>query len=214
VYPVAPAGNPLRRQWGLEGRYVVGYLGNMGRAHEFGTMLSAARQLRSRKDILFLFIGDGPQRQWVETEVGRLALTNIRFESYQPRDTLALSLSVADVHLLSLLPALEGLVVPSKFYGIAVVGRPSIFIGDVVGEIPQLLQEADCGKAFWPGESHALARCIEELADAPERYRRMGKRARALFEKRFDKGIAMAKWIVWLESVMQAGSQQPEGREA
>ncbi len=44
---------------GLADKFVVGYSGNMGRAHEFETVLSAAAILKDRKDFIFLFIGDG-----------------------------------------------------------------------------------------------------------------------------------------------------------
>ena len=44
-------------------------------------------------------------------------------------------MAAADVHLVSLLPQIEGLIVPSKFYGILAAGRPAIFIGDAEGEI-------------------------------------------------------------------------------
>ena len=45
------------------------------------------------------------------------------------------SLNVPDVHLISLLPAMESLIVPSKCYGILAAGRPVLFIGDPEGEI-------------------------------------------------------------------------------
>jgi colanic acid biosynthesis glycosyl transferase WcaI len=45
VRPVAAQENPLRTAWGLGDKFVVGYSGNMGRAHEFETMLGAMAQL-------------------------------------------------------------------------------------------------------------------------------------------------------------------------
>jgi hypothetical protein len=54
-------------------------------------------------------------------------------------------LAVADVHWLSLNPKLEGLIVPSKFYGIAAAGKPTIIIGDKNGEIARLVQRRGCG---------------------------------------------------------------------
>ena len=51
----------------------------------------------------------------------------------------------ADVRLVSLLPELEGLIVPSKVYGILAAGRPAIFIGDTHGEVATLLHAHGCG---------------------------------------------------------------------
>jgi len=47
----------LRNEWGLAGRFVVGYSGNLGRAHELDTILEAARLLAPESGIAFLFIG-------------------------------------------------------------------------------------------------------------------------------------------------------------
>ena len=55
--------------------------------------------------------------------------------SYQPYDRLAESLRASDVHLVTLLKRLEGLMVPSKFYAIVAAGRPVLFVGDQDGEI-------------------------------------------------------------------------------
>ena len=139
IAPVAPAANALRRQWGLEDRFVVGYSGNLGRAHDIDTILDAIALIDRAQT--------APARPRARGSPGcssaaaagsmrcasgwrRCDSTSVRFEPYQPRERLAESLSVADVHLVSLRPELEGLIVPSKFYGIAAAGRPAIFIGD------------------------------------------------------------------------------------
>src|SRR6185503_4809828 len=108
--------NILRREWNLQDAFVVGYSGNMGRVHEFGTILDAAERLKSSVNIVFLFIGEGAQRNWIEEEARRRGLENIMFKPYQPRKKLGLSLTIPDVHLISLRRSMEGLIVPSKFY--------------------------------------------------------------------------------------------------
>ncbi|MCW8828146.1 MAG: glycosyltransferase family 4 protein [Gammaproteobacteria bacterium] len=194
IQPVSREVNPLRKAWGIDERFVVGYSGNLGRAHEFVTVLDAAEQLRERHDVMFLFIGGGAQRDKVEHEAQRRGLSNVMFQPYQPRERLGESLSVSDVHLVSLNPALEGLIVPSKFYGIAAAGRPTLFIGDVDGEIPRLLREGDCGYAVPGGDADGLAKHILELASDSVRCFAMGGNARALFEQRFDRKHAVEAW--------------------
>ena len=49
IRPFAAADNPLRREWGLERQFVVCYSGNMGRAHEFDTILDAAELLHAEE---------------------------------------------------------------------------------------------------------------------------------------------------------------------
>lgn len=113
---------------------------------------------------------------------------------YQPRERLPLSLTLLDVHLISLIPALEGLIVPSKFYGVAAAGRPSVFIGDPEGEIARILRQTDSGVVVEPGDGKGLAGEIVRLREEPEAAARIGANALALFEARFDKRIGLEKW--------------------
>lgn len=194
IQPLDRDKNDLRRTWNLLNKFVVGYSGNIGRVHEFGTIIDAAEQLKSSTNIVFLFIGEGAQRDWIEEEVRGRGLTNVMLKPHQPREQLRLSLSIPDVHLISLQPAMEGLIVPSKFYGILAAGRPTIFIGSKDGEIPRILHEAECGFSVEKGKAEELSHVIRQLADYPSICVILGERARALFERRFDKIHAMSAW--------------------
>ncbi len=194
-----PHVSPLRTQWGLEGRFVVAYSGNMGRAHDFDTAIDACEILRGEPAIAFLFIGDGYQRPRLEREARRRGLASISFHPYQSREQLGASLGVADVHLVSLLPALEGLVVPSKFYGVLAAGRPVIVIGDPHGELARIALEARCGLALAAGDAAGLAGAIRALSDDPARCASLGINAREAFEARYDRPYAMALWEKALE---------------
>ncbi|HEX2547982.1 MAG TPA: glycosyltransferase family 4 protein [Ramlibacter sp.] len=194
IRPLDASLNPLRAEWGLADKFVVGYSGNLGRAHEFTTILDAAKVLASRTDIAFLFIGGGAQRRSVEEAVAQSGLSNIHFRPYQPRENLRESLGVADAHLVSLNPALEGLIVPSKFYGIAAAGRATLFIGDQDGEIPRVLREGDCGLSIDIGDAEGLAGAVRALADDRERCRELGQNARQLFDARFERKQAVRAW--------------------
>jgi glycosyltransferase involved in cell wall biosynthesis len=207
IRPVAPEENLLRTEWELAGKFVVGYSGNMGRAHEFTTILQAMEWLQEKggegeyKHIVFLFIGGGHYRPWLEQQVKRRGLNRIVFKSYQPREILSESLNVLDVHLISLLPSMEGLIVPSKFYGIAAAGRPVLFIGDPQGEIGRIIREADCGATINVGEGKMLGERIMKLYRSQELRRRWGRNARKLLEERFDREIALAAWSDLLEHI-------------
>jgi glycosyltransferase involved in cell wall biosynthesis len=171
-------------------RFVVGYSGNLGRAHDTSTMLAAMVELRDEKEIEFLITGGGAQLDAIRNE----RLPNVRFADYAPRERLSESLSIADAHLVTLLPSLEGLIVPSKFYGVLAVGRPVLFIGSANGELARIIREHDCGIVIESGDGAGLARCIRELAQGRGRARRMGERGRLLYESMFAPPIAMAAW--------------------
>jgi glycosyltransferase involved in cell wall biosynthesis len=195
VRPLAPELNGLRREWGLDGKFVVGYSGNMGRAHDFTSLLGAAQQLAHRRDIVFLLIGAGKQRPDLEAAVSRQRLTNVMFRPYQPREILAQSLTAPDCHIVSLKPVLEGLIVPSKLYSSIAAGRPVIFLGAEDGEVGRLMK---AGPAFGirvdPEDVTGLVRAIEHLSADPGRSAALGLAGRRIFEQRFDQPIAVAKW--------------------
>jgi colanic acid biosynthesis glycosyl transferase WcaI len=194
ITPIPPALNPLRRQWGLETKFVVGYSGNLGRVHEHETILGAIRSLRTHDDIRFLFIGGGTRLRHLRKIVEAEELQNVVFKPYQPREGLAQSLSAIDAHLCVLRPEFEGLVVPSKFYGIAAAGRPTVFVGDPDGEIPTIIRNADCGITLRSGDGEGLAKGLLDLATRGRAAARLGANARTLFETRYDQKHAFAHW--------------------
>jgi glycosyltransferase involved in cell wall biosynthesis len=203
--PVLHEENDLRRAWGLDGKFVVGYSGNLGRAHEYETLIDAIARLEddppSGPPVIWLFIGGGALYDEFALQTARRHLTSVVFKPYQSRELLSQSLSAADVHLVSLRPELEGLIVPSKFYGITAVGRPALFIGDTDGEIARLNARHDCGVTVAPGDGAALAVAVRGFAEDPKRSVQLGKNARAAFEASFAQAIAVKKWHQLLASI-------------
>ena len=186
--------NRLRHEWNLDKKFVVGYSGNMGRAHDFDTLIGAMKRLREEENIVFLFIGGGAGKNSLEVAVKQFNLDNCIFKPYQKRTNLSESLSVPDVHFVSLNPGLEGLIVPSKIYGIIAAGRPSIFVGDLNGEIARMLNKFNCGSSFGIGSDKELAEYIKMLAGKEEAYQTDYVRIRNIFEKAFDKNHAVDTW--------------------
>src|SRR5690242_2182742 len=184
IRPVPPSENPLRQAWGLgASQFVLGYSGNLGRAHEFETVLAAAERLRNEPHFIFLMIGGGKRFEELARAVKRQGLaSSFRFIPYQEQKLLSYSLAAADVHWLSLNPKLEGLLVPSKFYGIAAVGKPIIAIADKNGEIAQLVQQHGCGIVIAPGNADALVDALRLWSNALETISEMSRRARAMLD--------------------------------
>lgn len=201
IQPIAPERNTLRAAWGLRDAFVVGYSGNLGRVHEFETLLGAAASLLADDRVRFLIVGRGPRLAEVQAEVRRRKLANVIFQPHQDRHALAESLGAADVHLSVLQPRFEGLVHPSKLYGIMAAGRPTIFIGDPGGETALILSETASGTTVASGDAAGLAGAIVRLRDDREARERMGVAARRAFDERYSMPIAFGKWRELLEQV-------------
>jgi glycosyltransferase involved in cell wall biosynthesis len=207
IVPIPPAENPLRREWKLEDKFVVGYSGNLGRAHEFETVLAAAERLREDLRIVFVLIGGGKQFDELTKRVrARKLEQTFRFFPYQDRAVLKYSLCVPDVHWISLRPRLEGLIFPSKFYGIAAAGRPMIAITANGGEIAELIERHGCGIAIEPGDADSLSRSLAALSLDPLRCAEMGQRAREMLDAKFSRRQAIERWQSALTQIAQSGS--------
>jgi glycosyltransferase involved in cell wall biosynthesis len=194
----AIAALPLRASWSLGDSFIVGYSGNMGRAHRLEALIEAAFVLRSKPSLRFLIVGGGAQRAALEARVRSLGLQNVMFQPYQPRDRLRESLSLPDIHIVTLDERLEGLIVPSKFVGVLALGRPVLWIGAAGGEVGSLVRKSGCGVTVAPGDALELARVLRELSDdhahGGTRLRSMARAAQALWGRQFRRRDALDAW--------------------
>jgi colanic acid biosynthesis glycosyl transferase WcaI len=201
VTPLPASRSELRARLALGDRFVIAYSGNLGRAHDVDTLLAAAESLRDDSATVFLLIGGGANMRELAAGAQARGLEQLRFLPYQPRAALADSLAAGDVHLVTLLPQLEGLIVPSKIYGILAAARPVVFVGDPEGELACLIREHQLGASVACGDGAGLSRALCALRDDPAERARMGARARALFEERYTLGAAVDRWRTLLAAV-------------
>lgn len=206
VRPLPLDESELRHRLGLVDRFVVAYSGNLGRAHDHATIFDAAVALRAHDDIVFLVIGDGSGHRALKARAEATGLHNLRFLPYQPLDRLADSMAAANAHLVSLKLELEGLIVPSKFFGVLAAARPVVFIGDPDGELARGIRAADCGRVVREGDGAALASALLELAADHHGCVAMGARGRALLDTRYARAAAHAAWTRLLAEVADDGA--------
>jgi glycosyltransferase involved in cell wall biosynthesis len=194
IVPVLPADNDLRTEWGLTDSFVVGYSGNLGRGHDFDLLLHAAAALSDWAAIKFLFIGSGAKKALVVDRARQLGLANVVFQPFQPRARLSLSLTVPDVHIVSLNPELSGLIVPSKFYGALAAGRPLIFIGPKESEIARVIEEYDCGSVCSDFNAAEIEQMIRRLYDDRDLCEKQGSNARRAVDEHYSKWASIGTW--------------------
>jgi glycosyltransferase involved in cell wall biosynthesis len=198
--------NFLRKKWGLEGNFVVLYSGNIGYLHEFDTIISAADFLAKErlKEIVFVFIGEGIKKNYIEEKAREKGLNNILFFPYQPREMLTYSLGLADVSLVTLEKGFEGMVVPSKIYGILASGRPVIVVVGGESEIVGIIRKGKCGKIVKIRDYQALVNSIMDYYKNSKKCREDGLNGRRYFEKNFDRKIATKKYIEVIKETLKS----------
>jgi hypothetical protein len=198
--PPTHSADDLRTAWGLLGKFVVAYSGNLGRVHDLAPVLNVAAALRTDDRIAFVFIGDGAQREPLAAAARRLGLANLQFHPPQPRDRLSATLALADVHLVTLRPGCERYVFPSKLAGIAAIGRPVIFIGPPASELARLVAApgAEFGRAFGRDETTAIAAGIRKLSVDPAACATLSAGALRYAQITGGSAAAATRWLVWL----------------
>jgi len=179
IRPLDKAGSGVRRSLGLaesDGRFLVAYSGTLGLAHPMDGVLEAAERLQgSDPAVLFLLVGEGRGFAAVEEAARRRGLSNLHRLPWQPSDRLAECLSAADLHLVAMDPAAEGLLVPSKLAGVQAAGRPCLFLGPAGSDAAAWVE--GCGMVIDPLDGTAIAAAVRAYAADPGRCAAEGERA-------------------------------------
>jgi lipopolysaccharide/colanic/teichoic acid biosynthesis glycosyltransferase/glycosyltransferase involved in cell wall biosynthesis len=211
IRPLAPHDNPLRAEWGLGERFVIGYSGNLGRAHLVDPVVELIAALADEPDLVFLFIGAGSGYRTLRAALIERRLDHVLFRPYQAQALLPLCLTAPDLHLVTLRPEWEGLVMPSKLYGALAAGRPVVFIGDPAGDVARLVA-AGAGLVARPAATAALAAAIRALRRDPARLARMGAAARAAYDAS-PRDASLDAWTRCLRAAARPAAARPRPRE-
>jgi glycosyltransferase involved in cell wall biosynthesis len=198
---VAPARDEFRRKLHLQDSFVILYSGNMGIAHEFRTLLDASERLLAHPGIRLVLMGDGVRRAELEREKCARNLTNLFLLPFQPADRLAESLSLGDIHLVTLRDGFEGVVVPSKAYAAQALGKPLIYVGHPSGEIARMVNEARIGTVVASGDAAGLASAILKYSQSRSLRQTQGRNALALYRKQYHPRNSLLAYRRLLEGI-------------
>jgi len=183
--PGAEATECRRSRGWADQELVLMYSGNMGLGHRFEEFLQAAARLGPGGP-LWAFAGGGARREEVEAFARARPEARIRMLPYVPRSELPASLGAADVHLVSLSRAWQGLIVPSKVQGIFSAARPALFVGPDDNEVARWIRESGGGWVVGEDDVSGLLSAVEAARDPGERLRR-GQAALDFARERFDR---------------------------
>jgi putative colanic acid biosynthesis glycosyltransferase WcaI len=162
-----PKDNAFSRERQLVDKFVVMHSGNVGMSQEVDALLDVAERLTDLPDVVIAIVGEGARKAFLQQEVERRKLTNVRFYPYQPKARLADSFAAADVFIVSLKRGLAGYIVPSKLYGVLVAGRPFVAAIEADSEAAQIAREHDCGIVVEPGDRAGMEAAIRRLHGDP-----------------------------------------------
>lgn len=205
IYPL-PAGNPgvveFKNKYGLENKFVIMYSGNIGLYYDLDGLIKVIEQFTGAKtpdgrDVVFAFVGAGSVLDKLVLYAKDKKMEDTVFIPYQDKDKLIYSLNAADVHWCVNAKGIKGVSCPSKFYGIAGVGKPVLGVLENGSEVQILIKEIGCGMVSEPGDYEAVEQNIRWFIDnaGSDELAEMGKRGHEYLVKHLTKDVSVGKYI-------------------
>lgn len=181
-------GSAWRHRLGLQDRFAAIYFGAMGAANGLEYVIEAARILaeRGKNHIVLILHGDGGKRPELERMAHNYNLRNIVFSGLVPDKTeVARIVASCNVCMTIYQSTREHSWSPNKMFDALAAGKPVLV--NVPGWLGDIVKNNNCGRSLDPHKPEALADALEELSANPKLCREMGRNARALAEREFDR---------------------------
>jgi glycosyltransferase involved in cell wall biosynthesis len=156
-------------------RFVLLHAGNLGFYGAWETLLAAAREL-AKDGVGLVFVGDGAQRTQLEAAAG---CANVKFLPFFPASKIPSVIAAADAHIITVKRGLEGVVVPSKMYGILAAGKPIVAVAAKETDAVSLGEQLGFAVSADPDNPGELVAAVRSLISEPGRVKAMGEAARA-----------------------------------
>ena len=191
IKPLAKARNPFARQYGQVEKLTVLYSGNLGKSHDLGTLVEAAKRLEGQPDIHFLIIGDGPR--WPELNQAAKKMQNLTLLPFQPEEVLPFSLTTGDVAVISLDKDMEGISMPSKTYYMMAAGCALLGLSRPPNDLQLVIEKYKCGLNIEPGDIDGAVRAILAFRDDYNLLTKCRGAARGAAEREFSRQINVTR---------------------
>lgn len=195
------ASTDIRRLHGLEGRFIVLYIGAHGISQALGSVLDAAQRLTAHEGIAFVFVGEGAEKKMLREKAATLGLQQVHFFPGQPKDQMASWYAAADAVLVPLrnIPLFETFI-PSKMFEIMASGRP--IIGSVRGEARTILERSEGALLVDPEDDAGIAEAVLRLQQDSSLGRRLGEAGRRFVEVHYDRRALARTYLDVLSDVV------------
>jgi len=184
----------IRKEFGLNGKFVVMYTGLVGMAQGLDTLVDSAGLLKMRDihNIIIAIVGGGPERDNLIARAKKKELDNILFVDQQPRNRMASFMSAADILVSHLRGAPHRVgTIPAKILSYMAAGKP-VLVG-AEGEAADLIKQYNCGIAVLPDDSASMSEAIICLSETSEqRLREMSQYGQAAVKDIYEKKKVLA----------------------
>jgi len=164
-----------------EEKFRILYSGTIGLAHDFDTVLKAAKYFqKNNPEIEFVFVGRGNGLENLLHKKAQAGLKNISFLPLQPTKNLKAMMEGGDVHLVTMKKNALGKLFPCKFYASCAAARPIIFIGPEECAIDARIKNSGCGMSVRNDDTKGLIQAILTYRYSGEAWFKAGTAAKQI----------------------------------
>lgn len=193
----------FKKQYGLDGKFVIMYSGNIGLYYDLENLIHVIRRFDPNtktddgRSVAFAFIGAGSVLDSLKNYVKEYRMTNVFFIPYQDKGNLIYSLNAGDIHWCVNSKEIKGVSCPSKAYGIMAVAKPIIGVLENRTEIRSIIEESECGKCCEPGDYEEVARIIQWYIDNADSNieKQMGFNGRKYLEAKLTRETSVNQYM-------------------
>lgn len=202
----------VKTAMGLNGKFVVSCIGTLGLAHGLSIVLQAAARLQKPfPDIIFLFVGEGADKERLMELARDQGLSNIRFQPQQPREDIPALIRASDLCLVLLKKAeVFKTVIPTKMLEFMACGRPVIL--GVNGQARQVLDNAKAGIFTEPEDPVALTQAVTHLYKDAKLRETLGRNGRRYIVEHLSRKQTAKVYTDVLEKVVLKWKWKKGGR--
>jgi colanic acid biosynthesis glycosyl transferase WcaI len=203
-----PPESPLER-W-CEGRYVLSYVGNLGRVHDWDTLKEGVPRLLRRpgeRPLGIVISATGPGVEVLRRAWRGISTDAVRFEPPLSDRAWARLLVRSDVSIATLRESAKRTSIPSKAFSALAAGSALLAVAPVDSDLAALVQAQGVGRVVEPGDVPGFVRAVDELAPWTGEARAVRKRARAAAVDRFDVERLAERWALLIREIVVAESR-------
>lgn len=213
IYPLPPFDEKVqafKNKYGLKNKFVIMYSGNIGLYYDLENLIKIIEKFKktrtkSGKEVIFAFVGDGVMLDYLKTYVDQHLMKNVVFIPYQHQDGIIYSLNAGDVQWCVSAKGIKGVSCPSKYYGIAAVGKPVLGVLEVGSEIRNIVEKTKSGLVCEPGEYKRVESNIQWFIDHDDssKLKDMGNRGYEYLVSYLTKSMSIEKYKRAIKEVIE-----------
>ncbi|WP_144505661.1 glycosyltransferase family 4 protein [Bacillus mycoides] len=188
----------------LKDKFIIMYSGNVGLYYDLENIIKVTEHFREKKDLAFVFIGEGAVKKDMQEFVCNNKISNVYFLPYQPKEFIKYSLNAADVHLVVNQKGIKGVSVPSKIYGVMAAGKPILGVLEQGSEAQMLIEKSNSGIVVEPQDYDGIIQTINQFYQMEkDKVKELGHNGRKYLDENLKREISINKYRNLLKEIAE-----------